>query len=165
MLTAANFVFPLDEGAVDGFFSGHGLQALKLRDATAAAPVLLHSAPNRQWGRLLYTLLENYFAGMAVSFHDIPLDLAAGTVFQQAVWRAAATTIPHGAHATYGELARRIGKPGAARAVGTALGANPVSIVVPCHRVLAANNRLGGFSSGLHWKRRLLHLEHIPFFE
>ncbi len=164
MPVAANFWFPLDEGAVFGFFSGTGLQALALYDPDVAPPVLLHSTPNRVWGVTLGELLGRYFSGEAISFHDIPLDLATGTPFQQSVWRAI-TNIPHGTTVSYGELARRLGKPRAARAVGMALGANPVCIVAPCHRVLAANGKLGGFSAGLHWKRKLLALEGVPFTE
>ncbi|MGA0326576.1 MAG: methylated-DNA--[protein]-cysteine S-methyltransferase [Limisphaerales bacterium] len=86
------------------------------------------------------------------------LDLSAGTGFQQAVWRAL-MQIPYGATQTYGELALRIGKPGASRAVGTACGRNPVPVLVPCHRVVASGGKLGGFSAGLSWKRTLLNLE------
>lgn len=84
-----------------------------------------------------------------------PLDLAAGTEFQQSVWRAM-MKIPLGETRSYGELARIIGRPQAVRAVGGACGANPIPVLVPCHRVLAAHGRLGGFSCGLDWKRALL---------
>ena len=67
--------------------------------------------------------------------------------------------IPYGATQTYGELALRIGKPGASRAVGTACGRNPVPVLVPCHRVVASGGKLGGFSAGLSWKCTLLNLE------
>ena len=67
--------------------------------------------------------------------------------------------IPYGATQTYGEVALRIGKPGASRAVGTACGRNPVPVLVPCHRVVASGGKLGGFSAGLSWKRNLLNLE------
>lgn len=164
MLAAANFKFTVDDGALYGYFSSTGLQTLELRDVEVAPPMLLHSAPNRTWGRILHHLFESYFSGAVVSFREIPLDLGSGTPFQQAVWYAA-TAISYGEYVTYGELAQRIGKPGAARAVGTALGANPVCLVVPCHRVLAANGNLGGFSAGVHWKRRLLDLEGISFTE
>jgi len=164
MLAAANFKFTVNDGALYGYFSSTGLQTLEFRDIDVAPPLLLHSAPNRTWGRILHNLFEIYFSGAAVSFKEIPLDLVSGTPFQQAVWRAA-TAIPYGECVSYGELAQRIGKPGAARAVGSALGANPVCLVVPCHRVLAANGNLGGFSAGLHWKRRLLNLEGISFTE
>ncbi len=164
MLAAANFKFTMPIGCLYGYFSSIGLRTLELRDKDAPAPLLLHSTPNRIWGRTLHTLLERYVSGEVVSFADIPLDLAAGTTFQQSVWYATAE-IPYGDAATYGELAQRIGNPGAARAVGSALGANPVCIVVPCHRVLATKGNLGGFSAGLHWKRFLLGIEGIGFEE
>lgn len=83
---------------------------------------------------------------------------AAGTEFQRRVWREL-RRIPYGETATYGEIARRIGRPGAARAVGAANGGNPIPIVVPCHRVVAAGGKLGGYGGGLSLKRRLLELE------
>lgn len=87
-----------------------------------------------------------------------PYQLPTGTPFQRKVWRAMAK-IPHGQTMTYGELAVAIGHPGAARAVGGACGANPLPLWLPCHRVVAANNRLGGFSCGLAWKKHLLAAE------
>ena len=83
------------------------------------------------------------------------MDLSAGSIFQQTVWRAL-EKIPTGQTRSYGEIARKIGNPKGVRAVGGACGANPIPVLVPCHRVLAANGKLGGFSSGLDWKRRLL---------
>lgn len=88
-----------------------------------------------------------------------PLD-PAGTTFQRAVWREL-QKIPVGRTKSYGEIAKRIGKPKAVRAVGGACGANPIPVLVPCHRVLAANKKLGGFSGGLNWKRKLLAAEGI----
>ncbi len=81
-----------------------------------------------------------------------------GTPFEREVWRVAAA-IPYGATMTYGEVARRLGQPGSARAVGIALGRNPLPVVIPCHRVVAAGGRLGGFGGGVARKRRLLALE------
>ncbi len=101
--------------------------------------------------------LREYFEERSTLF-DLPLDLSVGTPFQQAVWRATAE-VPWGQPATYGEIAISIGNPGASRAVGNALGRNPIPIIVPCHRVLAAGARLGGFSGGLWFKRKLLALE------
>jgi O-6-methylguanine DNA methyltransferase len=83
-----------------------------------------------------------------------PLDLA-GTEFQKSVWRAL-RKIRSGRTKSYGEIARAVGNPKAVRAVGGACGANPIPVLVPCHRVLAANKKLGGFSGGLNWKRELL---------
>lgn len=89
--------------------------------------------------------------------HPLPLDLR-GTAFQQRVWKEL-TRIPHGETVTYGELARRIGAPGATRAVGTACGANPVAMVVPCHRVLRGDGALGGYRWGVERKEQLLKAE------
>ncbi len=158
MLAAANFKFTLDEGTLYGYFSSIGLQTLEIHSSGGPAPVLLHSTPNVMWGRTLHRLLEDYFAGTHVTFNEIPLDLSRGAAFQQRVWMAT-RAIPYGQTTSYGRLAAGIERPGAARAVGNALGANPVCLVVPCHRVIAANGRLGGFSSGLHWKRLFLEIE------
>ena len=103
--------------------------------------------------------LAQYFDGRRRIF-DLPLDLSAGTDFQQAVWRGC-REVAFGATESYGGLARRIGRPGAMRAVGGALGANPIPIVVPCHRIVRSDGALGGFGGGLDMKRRLLDLEGV----
>ncbi|HEX3630372.1 MAG TPA: methylated-DNA--[protein]-cysteine S-methyltransferase [Candidatus Dormibacteraeota bacterium] len=97
--------------------------------------------------------LDEYFAGSRTSF-GLPLDLE-GTRFQLAAWRALAD-IPFGATATYGEQARALGVPTAARAIGAANRVNPVCIVLPCHRVIGANGALTGFAGGLAVKQWLL---------
>lgn len=97
-----------------------------------------------------------YFAGARRAF-DLPL-APAGTDFQRAVWRQL-EAIPYGATCPYGELARRLGRPRAARAVGAAVGRNPISIVVPCHRALGKDGSLTGFAGGLDRKRALLERE------
>lgn len=91
-----------------------------------------------------------------------PLDLGSGTVFQQRVW-GVLRGIPPGATMSYAGVARAIGKPGATRAVGSACGANPIPLLIPCHRVLAAHGKLGGFSGGLHWKQTLPGREDVIF--
>ena len=101
--------------------------------------------------------LVEYFAGQRTAF-DLPLDLQGGTPFQQSVWDAL-LRIPRGGTTSYGELARRLGKPQAARAIGAAVGRNPVSIVVPCHRVLGTDGTLTGYAGGLERKTALLQLE------
>lgn len=101
--------------------------------------------------------LRDYFAGKRTSF-DMPIDLHLGTAFQQSVWRAL-LTVPHGAKTTYATLSRDIGARQAARAVGAAVGRNPVSIVVPCHRVLGTGGELTGYAGGLYRKSALLKLE------
>ena len=103
--------------------------------------------------------LIDYFAGERTQF-DVPLDLAYGTAFQQSVWQAL-LKIPRGVTASYGEVSLRIGKPAAVRAVGAAVGRNPVSIIVPCHRVLGADGSLTGYAGGLDRKTALLRLEGV----
>lgn len=100
--------------------------------------------------------LEEYFAGRRQRFE---LRLAArGSAFQQAVWEAL-RQIPYGSTCSYAELARRIGRPTAMRAVGAANGANPIAVIVPCHRVIGSDGSLTGFAGGLPRKRLLLQLE------
>jgi len=101
--------------------------------------------------------LGEYLAGRRRRF-DLPIDNSIGTRFQRQVWKVC-RQIPYGRMTSYGAIARRIGRPRAARAVGRALGANPIPLVIPCHRVVGANGKLTGFSAGLQWKRRLLALE------
>lgn len=100
--------------------------------------------------------LTAYFEGRLKEF-DLPL-APQGTAFQRLVWDAL-LRIPYGATLSYGELARRIGSPGASRAVGLANGRNPISIIVPCHRVIGANGKLTGYGGGLPNKEKLLTLE------
>jgi methylated-DNA-[protein]-cysteine S-methyltransferase len=102
------------------------------------------------------TQLREYFAGARTGF-ELPLAME-GNAFEQRVW-AALREIPYGETASYGEIAQRIGAPGAARAVGVANARNPIAIVVPCHRVIGANGKLVGFGGGLPMKRALLDLE------
>ena len=101
--------------------------------------------------------LTAYFAGQRSDF-DLPLDLSHGTAFQQAIWQAL-LAIPHGTTTSYGELGARIGNPAAVRAVGAAVGRNPISVIVPCHRVIGMNGALTGYAGGLHRKTALLTLE------
>ena len=101
--------------------------------------------------------LAEYFAGRRTTF-DLPLDLQGGTAFQQSVWQAL-LKIPSGSTTSYRTLGERIGAPAAMRAVGAAVGRNPVSIVVPCHRVLGSAGALTGYAGGLDRKTALLRLE------
>lgn len=94
---------------------------------------------------------------------DFPVELR-GTPFQLEVWNLL-RQIPYGHTMTYGQVANRLGRPKAVRAVGQAVGRNPCLIVIPCHRVLGKNGKLTGFSAGIEWKKRLLSLENIPFCE
>jgi len=100
--------------------------------------------------------LAEYFRGDRHEF-DLPLDLR-GTSFQQSVWREI-QAVPYGETVTYGEIALRVGRPRAYQAVGQAVGANPVAIVVPCHRVVGADGKLTGYGGGVDRKAALLELE------
>jgi methylated-DNA-[protein]-cysteine S-methyltransferase len=135
--------------AVDGYGALVELAFGESRRASGRCPPRCQAA---------FDQLAEYFAGKRIRF-----ELAvkpAGTDFQRRVWNAL-TEIPYGEVVSYADIARRIGKPGAARAVGQANGANPIPIVIPCHRVIAADGSIGGFSSGLSIKRMLLALEQV----
>lgn len=103
--------------------------------------------------------LRDYFAGKRDRF-ELPLDLSHGTAFQQSVWQAL-LAIPAGATTSYGALSANVGNPAAVRAVGAAVGRNPISVIVPCHRVLGADGSLTGYAGGLERKSALLELEGV----
>jgi len=107
--------------------------------------------------------LTEYFQGCLQQF-DLPVDISALTQFQQQVLQLT-MQIPYGSSTTYGELAGKVGSPGAARAVGGALGANPVPVIIPCHRVVASSGALTGYSAtgGIMMKKFLLSLEGVDF--
>ena len=136
--------------------SARGLRQLHFRGGPGAAAVPAHWRADPQALQAAATQLREYFAGTRRVF-EVPLDLR-GTPFQLAVWRAL-QQIPYGVTTSYGLLARELGRPQGARAVGLANGANPVPIIVPCHRVIGANGTLTGFGGGLPVKRALLQLE------
>ncbi len=125
-----------------------GLNFREERKHSAAHPGAVLSACARQ--------LEEYFAGKRKVFDLLPDP--DGTLFQREVWRAL-QTVPFGTTASYGEIARRIGRPAAVRAVGAANGRNPVSIIIPCHRVVGTDGRLTGYGGGLWRKEWLLRHE------
>ncbi|MBI3852444.1 MAG: methylated-DNA--[protein]-cysteine S-methyltransferase [Verrucomicrobia bacterium] len=154
----------------DGVFKAHystrGLARLEFpsshqQDKVRVATVNSVPAPVRRWHVVTIEALKLALAGRTPK--KLPrLDLSSGTAFQQQVWNAL-RQIAAGKTRSYGDIARFIGKPKAVRAVGGACGANPIPVFVPCHRVLAANHRLGGFSGGLDWKRKLLAREGVRF--
>ncbi|MFI2376674.1 methylated-DNA--[protein]-cysteine S-methyltransferase [Streptomyces sp. NPDC018964] len=104
--------------------------------------------------------VEAYFAGERRGF-ELPLDWSLVSGFNREVLRELASGVPFGSVVGYGDLARRVGRPGAAQAVGMAMGANPLPVVVPCHRVVESDGGIGGFGGGLETKRRLLVLEGV----
>jgi len=113
----------------------------------------------QRWIDLAEQELTAYFNGEAPGF-NAPLVAAWGTAFQQRVWQALCA-IPYGSTCSYGQLAAQLNKPLAVRAVGAAVGRNPWSVIVPCHRVLGAQGQLTGYAGGLERKRALLNLEGV----
>ena len=161
-------VFRTRWGWVGTVASPKGLCGLELpsRSRTDALERIRARFPTARPGKLallseLEEMLLQYFAGVPTAF-PVPLDLEALSSFGQRVLRAAAT-IPYGHVSTYGWVARRIGNPKGTRAVGGALKGNPVAVVIPCHRVIASDGGLGGFSAagGVAVKRKLLELEGV----
>lgn len=138
-------------------WSDRGVTALRL-PGSPTPPGAEEDRPPLAMARVIRGI-RAHLAGRPARLEKAPID-PGGTPFQQAVW-AAARRIPAGKVRTYGEIGREIGRPGAARAVGAALGANPVPLLVPCHRVVARDGSLHGFSApgGVATKRRLLDLE------
>ena len=145
-----------------------GLMALLATDAALLGawfegqqhfPVLdtFQKRPSHVLLELARSQLNDYFSKRRTAF-TLPLDLAGGTPFQQSVWQGL-RAIPTGTTSTYGEIAQAIGNPAAVRAVGGAIGRNPLSIIVPCHRVIGSNGQLTGYAGGLPRKIALLQLE------
>ena len=135
---------------------GSCLTGLYMSEHAGAAAAVTGSQQSAAALRAVSEQLDAYFAGQLQTF-DVPT-AAQGTVFQQKVW-SALCTIPYGTTVTYRDIAEQIGAPKAVRAVGLANGRNPISIIVPCHRVIGANGSLTGYGGGLDRKRVLLDLE------
>lgn len=131
-------------GAITNVFFGHTVVP---KEYIVAETPLLQEAANR---------LNEYLAGERTEFH-LPLQ-PEGTPFQQSCWKVL-LTVPYGETITYGEQANLLGNPNASRAVGRANGMNPISIFIPCHRVIGANGSLTGYAGGVEIKKRLLDLE------
>lgn len=142
------FSFPSPLGVLEGEWEGETLIRLEFARASSA-PALSPSHPFHDW-------LTDFFQGNVT---PLPVQFRlSGTPFQNSVWKGAAA-IPPGKTLSYRELAEKISRPSAVRAVGSALGKNRLILVVPCHRVLRTDGTLGGFSAGLWRKERLLELE------
>jgi methylated-DNA-[protein]-cysteine S-methyltransferase len=149
-----------DPGTIVAHFTERGLRELSLggsgEDTSANAPKAV-----RKHMDALRRAMGRYFAGKREDFKDVPIDLEGSTAFRRSVWEAA-RGVPWGEVSTYGGLAELMGKTkGHSRAVGQALGANPVAILIPCHRFLACDGSLHGFACGLDWKETLLRLEGV----
>jgi len=155
---------PTAHGEFTAGYSLHGLAEMSFPKTTPALrrPQSIPPEARQQisaWHRLTAKALKTALTGRA-PLELPPLDIVTGTDFQRQVWRAM-QKIPWGQTASYGDLARAIGRPKAVRAVGGACGANPIPVFIPCHRVLATGGGPGGFSSGMHWKRTLLAAEGV----
>ena len=144
-----------------------GLCRLTLPKATKQQAVeslgvetLENASPDHQTFSALNSRLESYYAGGQQGFDDIELDLSDTTPFRRRVLESV-RTIPRGQVRSYGQVAASIGRPNAARAVGAAMAANPVCVVIPCHRVIGSDGSLAGFGGGLELKQRMLELEGV----
>jgi methylated-DNA-[protein]-cysteine S-methyltransferase len=154
-----------DCGVFVAWFSSGGLAKLDFpRDPNASSHTQSHdkSARSDEWFGATREALLHVLSGRDAPALP-PLDLKSGTAFQREVWQAL-QQIQCGKTRSYAEVATMVGRPRATRAVGAACGANPIPLLIPCHRVLAAGGKIGGFSGGLDWKLRLLRLEGVfPF--
>jgi methylated-DNA-[protein]-cysteine S-methyltransferase len=139
-----------DGGLAGAWFTGQNAHPITITAPRRDDDPLLRAAASQ---------LGEYFAGQRQEF-DLALDMR-GTEFQRQVWRAL-LGIARGQTASYGDIARQIGSPSAVRAVGGAVGRNPLSVIVPCHRVVGSDGSLTGYAGGLERKRALLHLEGVP---
>ena len=119
------------------------------------------STPGSQLLQHTKEMLDRYFSGKPVDFSEIPIRIDWSTFFQNWVWDAI-REIPYGEVRSYKWIAEKIGRPRSYRAVGNATGKNPVSIIIPCHRVIGSNRSLGGYGGGIERKQRLLTLEKYP---
>lgn len=153
-----------DGGVVGVDLPGHDEARLRAR-LRRLHPDADETTPSGEIADLIEAL-RSMLAGEPVDLSDVRLDMAAVPDFDRAVLTFT-RTIPYGATRTYGEVAAAVGAPAAAQAVGRALGRNPFPLVVPCHRVVAAGGRPGGFSApgGVHTKRRLLEIERAAGFD
>jgi methylated-DNA-[protein]-cysteine S-methyltransferase len=140
--------------------SATGLAGLWFDDqAHHPGPLAVPVQPDQTWLRAAQAALDAYFQGAATPLQGLALDLH-GTAFQQAIWRGL-IALPRGHTATYSQMAQAAGSPAAVRAAGAAIGRNPVSILVPCHRVLGRDGSLTGYAGGLQRKQALLAQEGI----
>jgi O-6-methylguanine DNA methyltransferase len=142
-----------------------GIRSLSFPGMTTSVTYAAATPQTFRWHRQTEAALHRVLQGQPAS--DLPpLDWTDATEFQRRVWEVL-KRIPPGKTLTYAQVAGRIGNPRATRAVGNACGANPTPVLIPCHRVLSTDGRLGGFSGGLDWKYRLLEIEGvtIPQFE
>lgn len=150
---------PTTDGTFWAGYSPTGLAWLEFPGATHASDPEEAPVSVTHWHKLTVAAVQAVLANRDIPAWP-PLDLTSGTDFQRRIWEAI-RSIPRGQTRSYGVLGTQIGQAGAARAVGGACGANPIPVLIPCHRVLAAGGALGGFSGELDWKRKLLAREGV----
>jgi O-6-methylguanine DNA methyltransferase len=155
------------DGEFMAHYSSRGLCSLDFpgRNGPQKAHLNVSKPPTEidRWHEQTATALENALIGRPIKELS-PLDLSSGTDFQQRVWQVL-KSIGCGKTLSYGDVADEIGDRKAVRAVGRACGANPIPVLIPCHRVLASKQKIGGFSGGLDWKRKLLAREGVLLLE
>lgn len=149
---------PTQHGLFVAHYSDVGLAGLNFPFEQAALTTTPVPVSVASWHALAFAAVKAMLAGKTPE--ELPPFVPPGTDFQQAVWREL-RRIPLGQTRTYGEIASEVGRPRGSQAVGQACGANPIPLLIPCHRVLAGRGKLGGFSGGLDWKRRLLAIEGV----
>jgi methylated-DNA-[protein]-cysteine S-methyltransferase len=145
------------DSGLTSFDFGYDKKGNIINDGLKTVKIIKELTSEAKWIRDAVAQLDDYFAGTRTVFKT-HLDFAGATEFQCGVWKAA-IKIPYGKTCSYAELAAAVGSPRSARAVGNALGANPLPVIVPCHRVLKSDGALGGFSLGIEVKKSLLSLE------
>ena len=150
---------PTPDGLFHATYSASGLAGLYFPGTPLPSATLEPSPAHHHWHKRTAEGVLRVLAGKAARALP-PLDLAGHTEFHRSVWELL-LRIPAGQTRSYGELAIELGRPGGARAVGQACGRNPIPLLIPCHRVLAASRRIGGFSGGIDWKVTLLRREGI----
>ena len=164
-LPIATLPIKTSEGTFLAHYSEHGLVLLDFPSGKTPAPAWAEVPGVRtkisRWHKLTIRALKEALSGKAIS-KALPYDLSHATDFQRQVWLAL-EKIPAGETKTYGELAEEMGNPKAMRAVGRGCATNPIPVLIPCHRVVAARGRIGGFSGGLKWKESLLKREGVLF--
>jgi AraC family transcriptional regulator of adaptative response/methylated-DNA-[protein]-cysteine methyltransferase len=160
--TLQTCVVPTRDGTFLAYYSEQGLARLEFPNGKTPKTAELTSPKMKRWHKITARAIEEVMAGKPVTELP-PLDLSAGTDFQRKVWNAL-RKISCGKTKSYSEIAAAVGKPKGARATGGACGANPIPLFIPCHRVLASGGKLGGFSSGLDWKRKLLERENVTHY-
>jgi len=160
--TLQAYPVPTRDGTFIAYYSDNGLARLDFPSGKESKVKALISLELKRWHKSTEAAIKRAINGKAITSTP-PLDLSSGTEFQREVW-SELRKISVGKTRSYSEIAAAVGRPKGARATGSACGANPIPLLIPCHRVLASGGKLGGFSGGLDWKRKLLQRENITSY-